>query len=143
MAAVADTSNHYKYVLLNAVSGHTFKAILMDTTFVFDRDAHATLANVTSDQISTGYGYTQDDKTLTGVSVTEDDANDRAQFTCDDVTWTASGDDIGPFGAMIIYDETDANNAVVGCIDFGTDYTIVDGASWTGQDIVLNLGIGS
>jgi uncharacterized protein YtpQ (UPF0354 family) len=98
---------------------------------------------VTADQIATGYGYTQDDKTLTSVSVTEDDVNDRAQFTCDDVTWTASGDDIGPFGAMIIYDETDANDAVVGCIDFGTDYTIVDGSSWTGQDIVLNLGIGS
>lgn len=143
MAIVADTSNHYKYVLLNAVSGHTFKAILMNTTFAFDRDAHATLADVTASQISTGYGYTQDDKTLTTVSVTEDDVNDRAQFTCDDVTFTASGGDIGPFGAMIIYDETDANDAVVGCIDFGTDYTIVDGSSWTGQDIVINLGIGT
>lgn len=143
MAIVADTSNHYKYVLLNAVSGHTFKAILMNTTFTFDRDAHATLADVTSDQIATNYGYTQNDKTLTTVSVTEDDVNDQAQFTCDDVTWTASAGDIGPFGAMIIYDETDANDAVVGCIDFGTDYTIVNGASWTGQDIVINLGIGS
>lgn len=143
MAIVADTSNHYKYVLLNAVSGHTFKAILMKTTFAFDRDAHATLADVTADQIATNYGYTQNDKTLTTVSVSEDDANDQAQFTCDDVTWTASGGDIGPFGAMIIYDDTDANDAVVGCIDFGTDYTIVDGSSWTGQDIVINLGIGS
>jgi len=143
MAATADTSNHYKYVLLNAVSGHTFKAILMDTTFSFDRDTHATLSDVTSDQLATNYGYTQDDKTLTSVAVTEDDTDDQAQFTCDDVTWTASGGDIGPFGAMIIYDETDTNDAVVGCIDFGTDYTIVDGSSWTGQDIVINLGIGS
>jgi len=143
MAMVADTSNHYKYVLLNAVSGHTFKAILMNTTFAFDRDAHATLADVTASQIATNYGYTQDDKTLTTVAVTEDDVNDRAQFTCDDVTWTASGGDIGPFGAMIIYDETDADDAVVGCIDFGTDYTILDGSSWTGEDIRINLGVGS
>jgi hypothetical protein len=143
MAAVADTSNHYKYVLLNAVSGHTFKAILMNTTFVFDRDAHATLADVTADQIATGYGYTQDDKILTNVAITEDDVNDRAKFTCDDPTWTASGGDIGPFGSMVVYDDTEADDAVVGCIDFGTDYTIVDGSSWTGQDLIINLGIGS
>lgn len=143
MAAVADTSNHYKYVLLNAVSGHTFKAILMNTTFVFDRDAHATLADVTADQIATGYGYTQDDKILTNVAITEDDVNDRAKFTCDDPTWTASDGDIGPFGSMVVYDDTEADDAVVGCIDFGTDYTIVDGSSWTGQDLIINLGIGS
>ena len=143
MAFTADTSNHYKYVLLNAVSGHTFRAILMNTTFTFDRDAHATLADVTSDQIATNYGYTQDNKALASVSVTEDDTNDQAQLSCDDVTWVASGGDIGPFGAMIIYDDTDTNDAVVGCIDFGTDYTIVDGSSWTGQNLFINIGIGA
>ena len=143
MAATAETSNHYKYALLNAVASNTFKAILMNTTFVFDRDAHATLADVTASQLATGNGYTQDNKTLTSVSVTEDDTNDRAQLTADDVTFTASGGDIGPFGAMVIYDDTSADDAVVGCIDFGTDYTIVDGSSWTGQDVVINLGIGS
>jgi len=141
MAATADTSNHYKYALLNAVAGHTFKAILMNTSFAFDRDAHATLADVTASQIATGSGYTQDNKELENVAVTEDDVNDRAQLTCDDITFTATGGDIGPFGAMIIYDDTDANDAVVGCIDFGTDYTIVDGNSWVGQNIAINLGI--
>jgi len=140
MAATADTSNHYKYALLNAVAGHTFKAILMNTSFAFDRDAHATLADVTASQIATGSGYTQDNKELENVAVTEDDVNDRAQLTCDDITFTASGGDIGPFGAMIIYDDTDANDAVVGCIDFDTDYTIVEDSSFTIEDIVINLG---
>jgi len=278
MAIVADTTNHYKYVLLNAIAGHTFKAILMNTTFAFDRDAHATLADVTADQLATGNGYTRNNKVLSNVAVTEDDVNDQAQFTCDDVTWTAASGDIGPFGALVIVDETaveateffttatdrtftggltnwangnigttfddtgdlslvasatgqycgitftnigtalvagglyrltydysettagfefqlvgaatqtlgdavagtsqtidfyadesftgahelrivsktnaaaagDFDNfslkelgAIVGNIDFGTDYTIVDGSSWTGQDIVVNLGIGA
>ena len=141
MAATAETSNHIKYVLLNAIATHTLKAILMNSAFAFDRDAHATLADVTASQIATGSGYTQNNKALSGVSVTEDDVNDRAQLTCDDVTFTASGGDIGPFGSMIIYDDDDANDAVLGCIDFGTDYTIADGSSWVGQDIVVNLGI--
>jgi hypothetical protein len=106
MAIVADTTNHFKYVLLNAIAGHTLKAILMNTTFVFDRDAHATLADVTADQLATGNGYTQNNKVLSNVAVTEDDVNDRAQFTCDDVTWTAASGNIGPFGALVIVDET-------------------------------------
>ena len=142
MAVTSDTSNHYKYALLNAVASNTFKAILMNTTYAFDRDAHATLADVTASQLSTGDGYVQDSKTLTSVAVAEDDTNDRAQLTADDVTWTASGGDIGPFGAMVIYDDTDTNDAVVGCIDFGTDYTISDGASWTGKGVAINIGIG-
>lgn len=141
MAITADTTNHFKYMLLNTISTHTLKAILMSTTYSFDRDADATLDDITSDQISAGYGYVQDDKTLTTVTVTEDDTGDQATLTCDDVTWTASGGDIGPFGAMVLYDDDDASDGVIGCIDFGTDYTIVDGSSWSAQDVEINLGI--
>ena len=142
MAVVVTFSNHVKYQMAIGnidLPGDTLKAILMNTSFAFDKDAHATLADVTASQIAAGNGYTQDDKTLTSVAVAEDDTNDKAEMTCDDPSWTASGGSIGPFGAMIIYDDTTADDTVVACIDFGTDYTIADGASFTPQDITLSL----
>ena len=141
MAIVATLSNHYKAELLKgsiALDGDVLKVILMNTTFAFDKDTHSTLADVTADQLATGSGYTQNNKTLTTVVVTEDDSNDRGQMTCDDVTWTASGGAIGATGAAIIYDDTTADDTVVGCIDFGTDYTIPDGSSLQLQTIVIN-----
>ncbi|MBW1802554.1 MAG: hypothetical protein JRJ85_17700, partial [Deltaproteobacteria bacterium] len=77
MAIVSTLSNHYKSQLLKGLidlDDDTLKVILMNTTFAFDKDDHATLADVTADQLSTGNGYTQDDKTITGASIAEDDA---------------------------------------------------------------------
>ena len=142
MAVTTTLSNHYKYMLKTGEideSSDTLKIILMNTTFTFDEDAHATLANVTADQLSTGNGYTQNDKTLANVSVQELDASDKASTTCDDVSWTASGGSIGPFGALIIYDDSTSDDTVIGCIDLGTDYTITDGSSYLQKDITIDL----
>jgi hypothetical protein len=140
MAIVPTLSNHFLYQKnkkLIDLSSDVLKVILMNTTFAFDKDAHATLADVTADQLATGNGYTQDNKTLANQVLAEDDANDRAVLTCDDVTWTAAGGDIGPFGAAVIYDDTTADDTVVGCIDFGADYTTTDGNSVQLQTIVI------
>lgn len=142
MAITATWSNHGKFQLASGnidFDANTFKIILMNDTFAFDKDSHATLADVTADQLSTGNGYTQNDKTLANVSVSEDDANDRANVTWDDVTWTASGGSIGPTGAAIIYDDTSPDDTIIGCIDFGTDYTIADGSSLQLQNIEVRL----
>lgn len=142
MAMTATASNHFKFQLASGnidMANDTFKAILMNTIFVFDPDAHATLADVTADQIASGNGYLQDDKTLTGVTLTEDDSNDRASMTCENPSWNASGGSIGPFGAMIIYDDTTADDTVVNCIDFGTDYTVVDNASFSPTNNKISL----
>lgn len=202
MAITAILSNHYHYQLMTKkidFSSDVFKIILMGTEFVFDKDAHATLSDITEDawaastsyslndvvipttpnghkykcttagasnsseptwptassgtvsdgtaewtedgeddQLPSGNGYTRNDKTLSGVSVIEDDANDKGKVTWDDPTWTASGGDIGPTGAAIIYDDTTADDTVVGCIDFGTDYTIPDGSSFQLQDLEVD-----
>jgi len=142
MAVTATVSNHFKFQLASGnidFDSDLFKVILMNTTFSFDKDVHATLANVTADQLSTGNGYTQNDKTLTGVSVTEDDGNDKAAVTWDNATWTASGGAIGPTGAYILYDDTTTDDTVVACIDFGTDYTINDGSSIQLQTIAVGI----
>lgn len=141
MAITLTVSNHYKYQLakkLIDLSTDTLKIILMNTTFAFDKDAHATLADVTADQLATDNGYTQNDKTLAGGALAEDDVNDKGAYTCDDPVWTASGGSIGPTGAAIVYDDTTADDTVIGCIDFGTDYTIVDGTNFSIQDIQID-----
>lgn len=203
MAVVSTMSNHGKYQLASGnidFDADVFKIILMGTTFAFDKDAHATLADTqysswaastayslddvrvpttpnghkykcttagTSDateptwptgsgatvmdgtvewtedgednQLPTGNGYTQNSETLANVSVTEDDTNDRANITWDNVTWTASGGDIGPTGAAIIYDDTSSDDTIIGCIDFGSDYTVSSGSSLQLQDLAVRL----
>lgn len=142
MAIVTTWSNHGKAELAKGnidFDADTFKIILMNTTFAFDKDADATLADVTADQLSTANGYTQDDETLANVAVSEDDANDRAEITWDDVTWTASGGSIGPTGSAIVYDDTTGDDTVLFCIDFGTDYTVTDTTSLQLQDILARV----
>ncbi|MCK9431868.1 MAG: hypothetical protein M0R00_02795 [Candidatus Omnitrophica bacterium] len=136
MAITVTLSNHWRYQLgkkMVDVSADTFKIILMDDTFAFDKDAHATLNDVISSpshELPTNYGYTQQNKALSGGSWAEDDTEDKGIRTFDNVTWTAYGGNIGPTGCAIIYDDTTADKTVVGCIDYGTDYTIPDGASF-------------
>jgi hypothetical protein len=140
MAITATVSNHFKYMQATKeidFEADTFKMILLDTTFAFNPDTHATLADVTGHQLATGSGYTQNDKVLAGVTVTEDDTNNRCSVTWTNVTWTASGGTIGPTGAAVIYDDTTADDTVIGCIDFGTDYSIADGSSLQFQNLAF------
>jgi len=141
MAATYTVSNHFKQQLnLGNITfdADDFKAILMNTTFTFDPDTHATLADVTADQLVTGGGYTQDTKALTGVSVTEDDVNNKSAVTWDNVTWTATTGGIPSTGAYIIYDDTTSDDTVCWCVDFGTDYAVPDTFSIQIQDIAYS-----
>lgn len=141
MPVVITLSNHWKYMLgkkLVDVSADTFKIILMDDTFVFDKDLHATLAialSSPSKELPTDHGYTQQNKELAGGAWAEDDSVDKGIRTFDTLTWSASGGAIGPTGCALIYDESSGSVSpfisptIVGCIDFGVDYTIPDGSS--------------
>ena len=140
MAVVLTLSNHYKYQKakkLIDLSADSLIIILMKTTFAFDKDADATLSDVTADQIATGDGYTQDTKALANLVLTEDDANDRAYMSCDDPSWTASGD-IPSVGAAIIYDDDTSDDTVIGCIDFGVNYTTASGTTFKIEDIIIS-----
>lgn len=144
MAVVATLSNHFKFQLASGeidFDTNTYIIILMDTAFSFDKDTHATLADVTANQISTANGYDQDTKTLAGVALTESDDNDQAEITWDDPTWTASTGDLGgeAIGTACIIDTTTGDDTLVGCIDFGADYTIPDGSSLKIENIELDL----
>src|SRR3990172_1066300 len=102
-------SNHLKYLLLTGVIdflNDQFKIILMESGFVFNKDTHANYADVLASELATGFGYTQGTKVLAGVTVTEDDGNDRGEVTWNNPSWVAAGGDIGPVSGAIIYDET-------------------------------------
>lgn len=107
MAINTTTSNHFLYQLglgqIN-LSSDDLIMILMNDSFTFDKDAHATLSDIADHQLATGNGYTQNNKSLTSLSWVENDTTNKGVFTCDDVTFIASGGSIGPSGAYCIID---------------------------------------
>ena len=128
----SQASNKLKFLLASKVidfANDSFKVILMDTGFVFDKDTHHGYANVSDSELDTGNGYTQNTKTLENVMVTEDDTDDRCEITWDNVQWTTSGGSIGPTPGAIIFDDDVESPAdpVIGYIDFGGDQTQIDG----------------
>lgn len=86
-------------------------------------------------ELDTNYGYTQLDKTITGQSITKDGLY--TLFDIDDITWTASGGDIGPTRYCAIVDTQDNINKYVYIMDFnssksandGTDFKIIPSTS--------------
>jgi len=137
MAVVLTLSNHYKYQLMRKqidLSADDLKIILMDNTFAFDKDAHATLADIDDHQLATSGGYTKNDKTLTTPVLTEDDGNDKGHFTCDDPSWIATAGGIGPTGAACIVDFSSLDD-----VEFFTtaiDRTFTGGAThWEDVDL--------
>ena len=102
----------------------------MQDSFTFDKDTHATYPLVSGEEIPTGNGYTARGIAMLSGELTEDDTNDKGKMVWSyNPTWTASGGSIGPAGAAVLFDETSSDDTVVGCIDFGEDYTATEGLS--------------
>ena len=99
----------------------TVKVILLTNTHAFNND-NLGLASVVANEIS-GTGYTPGGETLTTKTVTQDDANNRALFDADNVTWTTA-----TFTAAhaVIYDDTPTSPAdpLICSIDFGGDESV-------------------
>ena len=137
-----EVGNKLKYLLATGAidfSSDSFKIILMQSGFTFNKDTHHQYSDVSASELGTGNGYTANSKTLAGVSVTEDDTDDRTEVTWSNVTWTASGGAIGPTPGAIIFDDTHADDAIVGYIDFGGDQTQADGGVATISGIELRI----
>ena len=138
----ATPSNHFLYQLAVGqinFSTDTCKAILMTTGFTFNRDTHATLADVSASELAGGNGYTAGGITLTGVTVTEDDPNDRCIINWNDAVWTASGGSIGPSAGCILYNDTTPDDTVIGFLQPGAEQTATDGNTMTVQcDVELS-----
>ncbi|RLC74171.1 MAG: hypothetical protein DRI61_17130 [Chloroflexi bacterium] len=137
-----ECSNHFKYMLVKGdidFDTDTVKCALMASGFTFDKDAHATWADVSADELAEGNGYTSGGNTLTLSSIAEDDTNDRAEVTYNDTEWIASGGNIGPTPGAILYDDTTADDTVIGYIDFGGDKTAQDGQKLIIKNIRIRI----
>ena len=118
---------------------NTFKAIAMKEGFVFNAATHDLYADVSASEQGTGYGYTAGGVTLTGVSIAQNDTDARADITWNNITWTASGGDVGPLAGVIIYDDTITGDPIVGYIDFGGSYTVADGGTATVANVKIRI----
>jgi type IV pilus biogenesis protein CpaD/CtpE len=85
------------------------------------------LANIT--QIANGNGYTTG-----GAQATQVDSLQTAgtyKLRLNDVTFTATPGNIGPFQYVVLYNDTATNDELIGWYDYGTALTITAGNSFT------------
>lgn len=119
--------NSFKAELMRGnidLAAGNFKLMLVTSTYVPDVDAHADRADVTNEVVGTG--YTAGGAALAGKSVTQDNANDEADFDANDVVWSNA---TITARAAILYLDTGvaANDTLIAYFDFGSDQSSSNG----------------
>jgi hypothetical protein len=130
--AICTISNYWKYYLLTLISGHTFKAVLMQPGFTFNKDAHMHYADISPHEISGLYGYTTGGIVLNNPSAAQDDINDRGTISFDDLTFIPSGADVSLCGAIIKDFTTDV---IIAFASAGGTVTAIDGVGYMMRNI--------
>lgn len=120
-------------------STDTFKAIAMQEGFIFDHTTDDLYADVSSQELATGYGYTAGGVAMSGVSITQNDTDNRADITWNNITWTATGGDVGPIAGVVIYDDTITGDPIVAYINFGGASSIADGGTATVANVKVRI----
>lgn len=129
--------NEFKYDngrMLNNFSSHTYRIMLMNTTFTFNKDTHGTVSDVSANEITSAGGYAQ--ATLSVDSAwAQNNTDDRGNISWDNVTFTASGAAFDNFKSAIIYNDTHASDLIVGHIDFEATISLANGNSFQLQSL--------
>lgn len=119
---------------LNDFSTDTYKIMLMDDTFTFDKDTDGTVSDVSANEISSTGSYAR--VTLTVDSAwAQDNTNDKGSIAWNNVTFTASGADFDDFASAIIYNDSHASDLIVGHIDFEQTISLANGNSFQLQSL--------
>lgn len=104
----------------------TIKAMLVTASYTPNPD-HEFVSDVGNEISGTGYtsGFGNSGrKTLTGKAINKDNANDRAEFTFDAITWTSIDVATEPRYLILIKEITnDAASKIIACLDLGTVVT--------------------
>lgn len=142
--AISNTlSNNFKRALMNKevdMDTDVFKIALMNTSFAFDQALHGEWADISASEIASGNGYTTGGQTLISGELTQNDVTNKGVMSWANAEWTAAGGDIADTGAAIIYDDSHADKVVLGCSDFGVNYSTIEGMSLKFVSVILNLG---
>ncbi len=113
----------------------TIKVMIVNDGYTFDAD-HEFISDVVANEV-TASGYVggfagAGRKTLAGKTVTDDTANNRIEFDCSDVVWTALGAGDEAAAVIVVWENTnDAASRVVAHLDpadlvlNGSDVTLV------------------
>ena len=142
------SGNSVKYKMATGginFSSDTFKAILMATGYIFNRLTHLKYSDIVGSEMPTANGYTQDSKVLAGVAVTEVDASNKTTVTWTSPAWAVTPADLGPMAGMIIIDDTDADDVIVGYIQFvngagaQSDQTQPTGGTFTVANVAVTI----
>lgn len=108
----------------------TFKAVIhSDAPTLATDDELADLTQVTGTGYTAGGEDIQNDCTRSGGTAT---------FTAVDVTWTASAGDWGAARYVSIHDDTSTNDKLMCAFDYGSNFTLGNGESFT-LDFGANL----
>jgi hypothetical protein len=128
MAVTATLYNHTVSRFVNGLNAPGDSYIInLYSAFSFDAaDTTKALAEDGATQLSTAFGYTQNAKALGSVTLALVTTNDAA-FKAANVSWTADGGAIGPARYALIYNDTDADDPPVVCIDLGENKTADNG----------------
>lgn len=104
--------------------------VLLTTSSYVPAKSHNTVADVTN-ELSTGGGSNYARKTTSGRTITENDANTRAEYDLDDLTYTALGVSAGTPKYAIFYLEgaSDAARELIAFVDLGSADT-PDGSNY-------------
>jgi len=142
MSVVATISNRFLEQYAGGISdlsSNVIKAILLDGSQTFNPATDDTLSDVTSQQLATGSGYTQDEKTLSGATITRDDSENTVTISFDDITWIAAGGDIGPFEHLVLYDDTTSDDTIIVSYNLNETITISSGDGYQFNDLSIEL----
>lgn len=121
------------------LDGDTFKLELYNSTHVFTA-ANTKRADISANALATANGYTNPGQNLTSVLWTN--ASGTITFDAADVTWTASGGDIGPADDGVVYSDTSTvpdTDLLAYSVDFDGNQTAGNGTdfkvTWNGSGI--------
>lgn len=117
------------------LTNDTINVMLVQSAYTPNIDTHTRRSDITNE--ASGAGYSSGGATLAGKSVSQDNTNDRMEFTANDVTFSAS---TITARYAVFYKSTGvaANDNLIGYSDFGGDESSVAG-DFTLQNIILRL----
>lgn len=119
--------NHTSRLIQNGsmIESHTYKVNLY-TSLTFN-SAHSTMAqvNAAATPLISSNGYTSNTTVITATVSTTDTDDSKLAFS--NPEWTATGGDIGPAEAAVIFNNTLTNDPPVGAILFGGTVTAING----------------
>lgn len=124
MAAFNKFQGFVGYLGLGAVNLNTDTLKVYLTNNAPSASADDVLADLAGITVEHGYD-------VADVQNAYSEASGTGTLTATDVVWTAAGGSFGPFQYVVLYDDTHANDILIGWWDYGSAITVNTGETFT------------